>query len=93
GRDFRLARSATVAEAEATLSAEAFDGVVTELDPWSDGSHAKHIVSLARARQPGLTAIYTTIEPVAPRLDDPGAVVISKPFDVAAVRSRLLAAW
>ena len=93
GRDFRLSRSATVAEAEAKLAAEPFDGVVTELDPWSDSSNAKDIVALARNRQPGLAAIYTTIEPVAPRVDDPTAVVISKPFDVASVRSRLLAAW
>lgn len=93
GREFRLARSATTAEAEARLAAEAFDGVVTELDPWGDARGAKDIVALARNRQPGLAAIYTTIEPVPPRLDDPEAVVISKPFDVAAVRRRLRAAW
>ena len=93
GRDFHLARSTTAAEAEERLAAEAFDGIVTELDPWGDAKNATNIVALARTRQPGLAAIYTTIEPVPPRLDEPGAVVISKPFDVAAVRSRLRAAW
>ena len=90
GRDFRIVQSESEARTRELLAAQPFEGLVTELET------AAPVVQLARELQPGIQPLYTTVQPAAQVQAEPGALVIEKPFDVAAVvaqvRDRILGA-
>lgn len=90
GRDFRIVQSESEARTRELLAAQPFEGVVAELET------AAPVVQLARELQPGIQPLYTTVQPASQVQTEPGALVIEKPFDVAAitaqVRERLLGA-
>ncbi len=85
GREFRVLRSDTVAEARDRLRGGGIDAFVTELDPWGEKSTEASPAVLARSIQPGIPVIYTTVEPGVRRVLEPETIVIEKPFEVGVV--------
>ncbi|MDP2136382.1 MAG: hypothetical protein Q8J74_00875 [Candidatus Didemnitutus sp.] len=84
GRDYRVVQSSSAAKTQELLNSESFEGFITEIETRS-GPGGLEWVRQARKLQPGIRPFLTTIN-AAPHDVPPGeAVVIEKPFNVAAL--------
>lgn len=92
GRDFRVEKSSSAVRTAELLQGEFFEGFVAELESRS-GPDGREWVRRARQLQPGIRPFLTTIQNAPHSVPPDEALVIEKPFNVAAltelVRSRL----
>lgn len=91
GRDYHVATSQNEAQARQLLTTADFEALVVEQDSGREGQAPTSLVQLARALQPGIKTLYTTVEPASEIAVEPGALVIEKPFDVESVQERVRA--
>lgn len=91
GRDYRVVTSQDETQARQLLASGDFEALVVERDSGREGENPTPLVQLARALQPGIKTLYTTVQPAAEVAVEPGAVVIEKPFNVGAVQERVRA--
>ena len=88
GRDFRVVQSSQPERTRELLSRDSFEGFVTELDART-GPGGDELAKFAREQQPGIQPFFTTVQqapydfPVGALAKD--AVLLEKPFDVAAL--------
>lgn len=85
GRDFRVVVSGDASRTRALLQEQVFEGLVAELDPKA-GPAGTELASQAAAWQPGIRTFLTTVQAAPADPLPENAVVIGKPFDVAALR-------
>lgn len=89
GREFDVVQSGSEAQTRQLLDARHFEALIAEHEGLSDARSSGSIVRLARAMQPGIKTLYTTVEPASQVQVEPGAWVIEKPFEVATLTARV----
>jgi len=87
GREFRVVRSESEAEARDRLLGGEVDAFLTELDPWGGAGEEASPAAFAQELAPGIPVLFTTIAAGGGRTAGKGATVIEKPFEIEAVVS------
>lgn len=96
GREFQVVKSTSSSRTRELLAQQAFEGFVTELE-LRNGQSGSELVRFAREKQPGIRPFLTTVQRapygLPPGFGEVDALILEKPFDVAAltqtVRARL----
>jgi hypothetical protein len=88
GREYRVVKSTVPARTRELLAQEVFEGFVTELE-LRNGVSGVELARFAREQRPGIRSFFTTVQE-APFVLPAGvtaadAVMLGKPFDVAAL--------
>ena len=84
GREFRVVKSSQADRTRELLGAEAFEGIVVEMES-RHGPDGAELVRFAREQQPGIRPFFTTARHAPAEPPAESAPVFEKPFDVAAL--------